>query len=231
MNTGEEAIASEHRLLTTIAWKTDGKVHYALEGSIFIAGAAVQWLRDGLGIISRSGDIESLASRVEDSGGVVFVPAFVGLGAPHWDPYASGTIIGISRDTSDAHIARAVLESIALQSLDVIRTMEKDSGIPLKELRVDGGASVNNLLMQIQADLIEKTVVRPAVTETTALGAAYLAGLGTGFWKGIPEIRKQWQEERSFRPDAGREWVESLKSDWQRALMRSRDWNNKGNDT
>jgi glycerol kinase len=230
MNTGEEAIASEHRLLTTIAWKTDGKVHYALEGSIFIAGAAVQWLRDGLGIISRSGDIESLASRVENSGGVVFVPAFVGLGAPYWDPYASGTIIGINRDTSDAHIARAVLESIALQSLDVIRSMEKDSGITLKELRVDGGASVNNLLMQIQADLIEKTVVRPAVTETTALGAAYLAGLGTGFWKGIPEIRKQWQEERSFRPDAGREWIESLKSDWQRALMRSRDWNNKGNE-
>ena len=225
MNTGTKAISSENRLLTTIAWKAGGKINYALEGSIFVAGAAVQWLRDRLKIIRSSGDIEELASGVKDSGGVVFVPAFVGLGAPYWDPYATGTIIGINRDTSDAHIARAVLESIALQSLDVIRTMEKDSGIPLRELRVDGGAAVNNLLMQIQADVLGSAVVRPSITETTALGAAYLAGLGNGFWDGIEEIREQWTVEKSFLPDADGERVGKLRDNWQKALERSRDWN------
>ena len=225
MNTGDKAITSGHALLTTIAWEIGGKVSYALEGSIFIGGAVVQWLRDKLKIISSSAEIEKLASGVDDNGGVYFVPAFVGLGAPHWDPYATGTIIGISRDTSDAHIARAALESIALQSLDVIRTMEKDSGNPLKELRVDGGAAVNDLLMQIQADILRKDVVRPAITETTALGAAYLAGLGTGFWNGIEEIREQWQEERTFKPVAGKGEIDKLTANWERALDRSRNWN------
>lgn len=225
MNTGDKAITSGHALLTTIAWEIGGKISYALEGSIFIGGAVVQWLRDKLKIISSSAEIENLASGVDDNGGVYFVPAFVGLGAPHWDPYATGTIIGISRDTSDAHIARAALESIALQSLDVIRTMEQDSGNPLKELRVDGGAVVNDLLMQIQADIIRKDVVRPAITETTALGAAYLAGLGTGFWNGIEEIREQWQEERTFKPAAKEGEIDKLTANWERALERSRNWN------
>ncbi|MFC2081528.1 FGGY family carbohydrate kinase, partial [Bacteroidota bacterium] len=215
----------EHKLLTTIAWQIGDRVSYALEGSIFIGGAVVQWLRDKLKIISSSGEIEKLASGVDDNGGVFFVPAFVGLGAPHWDPYASGTMIGLNRDTSDAHIARAALESIALQSMDVIKAMEKDSGITLKELRVDGGAAVNNLLMQIQADILRKSVVRPAITETTALGAAYLAGIGCGFWKGIEEIREQWQEERTFQATAGDKEIDILSGNWKRALDRSRNWN------
>ncbi len=185
----------------------------------------VQWLRDKLKIIRSAGEIEKLASAVNDNGGVYFVPAFVGLGAPHWDPYATGTIVGLNRDTSDAHIARAALESIALQTLDVISTMEQDSGITLKELRVDGGASVNDLLMQVQADLLRKNVIRPAITETTALGAAYLAGLGTGFWEGIDEIREQWQEEKTFQPTAGDKEIDKLTENWERALQRSRNWN------
>jgi len=225
MNTGEKAIESEQNLLTTIAWEIDGNVNYALEGSIFIAGAVVQWLRDKLKMIEYSGDIEKLASEVEDNGGEYFVPAFVGLGAPHWDPYATGTIIGIQRDTRDAHIARAALESIALQSLDVIRTMEKDSGILLKELRVDGGAAVNDLLMQIQADVLRNDVVRPAITETTALGAAYLAGMGTGFWKDLDEIKNQWLMEKTFQANPNKEKIDKLMVSWKRALDRSRDWN------
>ncbi|HEC42131.1 MAG TPA: glycerol kinase [Bacteroides sp.] len=225
MNTGDEPVSSEHKLLTTIAWQINDKVSYAIEGSIFVSGALVQWLRDKLRIIKSSSEIEKLALKVKDNGGVYFVPAFVGLGAPHWDPYATGTLIGITRDTSDAHIARAALESIALQSMDVIRTMELDSGITMKELRVDGGAAVNDLLMQIQADLLGKTVVRPKITETTALGAAYLAGLGIGFWTGIEEIRKQWQEEKTFRASSETPEIENVRSNWARALDRSRDWN------
>jgi glycerol kinase len=225
MNTGTEPVSSKHKLLTTIAWKIGEEVVYALEGSIFIGGAVVQWLRDKLKIISSSGEIEQLAGEAEGNGGVYFVPAFVGLGAPHWDPYATGTIIGINRDTTDANIARAALESIALQSLDVIQTMEIDSGIQMKELRVDGGAAVNDLLMQIQADVLEKKVCRPAITETTALGAAYLAGLATGFWKGIDEIRKQWKEEKNFSPSMTPEDIKQLTGDWTRALERSSNWN------
>jgi len=229
MNTGTRAIRSEQKLLTTIAWKIGSEVNYALEGGIFIAGAVVQWLRDKLKIIETSGEIEELARKVEDNGGVYFVPAFVGLGAPYWDPYATGTIIGINRDTSDAHLARAALESIALQSVDVIRTMEKDSGLKTIELRVDGGAAVNDLLLQIQADILNAIVVRPAITETTALGAAYLAGLGCGFWKGIEEIRQQWIEGKSFLPDARKDDIQHLLGDWKRAIQRSRNWNNSGN--
>jgi glycerol kinase len=225
MNTGEIPVFSGHKLLTTIAWSIGDRVEYALEGSIFIGGAVVQWLRDKLRIIPSAEGIEKLAAGVKDNGGVFFVPAFVGLGAPHWDPYASGTIIGINRDTSDAHLARAALESIALQTHDVIRAMEEDAGIPMKELRVDGGAAVNNLLMQIQADVIRKDVVRPAVTETTALGAAYLAGLATGFWSGIDEIRGQWKEDRTFHPEKGREEMDALIGKWERAVERSRHWN------
>ncbi len=224
MNTGEEAISSKNKLLTTIAWKIDGKVSYALEGSIFVAGALVQWLRDKLKIIKTSTEVEKLAGKVENNGGVFFVPAFVGLGAPYWDPYATGTIIGINRDTSDAHIARAALEAIALRTLDVIRTMEEDSGVDIKELRVDGGAAVNNLLMQIQSDLLQKNVIRPSITETTALGAAYLAGLATGFWGGIEEIRNQWKEDAVFKPERDKDSVEKLICNWAIALERSRNW-------
>ncbi|MFC2112936.1 glycerol kinase GlpK [Bacteroidota bacterium] len=225
MNTGNEPVHSEHKLLTTIAWEIDGKVSYALEGSIFISGALVQWLRDKLGMIKSSAEIEKLALKVKDSGGVYFVPAFVGLGAPHWDPYATGTLIGITRDTSDAHIARAALESIALQSMDVIRAMELDSGISMQELRVDGGAAVNDLLMQIQADILGRAVVRPEITETTAMGAAYLGGLATGFWKGIEEIWEQWKEDKTFKPSSDTRWTKDLIENWARALERSKDWN------
>jgi glycerol kinase len=225
MNTGEKAISSKNKLLTTIAWKIGDQVNYALEGSIFIGGTVVQWLRDNLKIISSSDQVEELAKRVDNNGGVYFIPAFVGLGAPHWDSSATGTIIGIKRDTTDAHIARAALEAIALRTLEVIRTMEQDSGITLKELRVDGGASVNNLLMQIQADLLQKNVIRPTFTETTALGAAYLAGLATGFWDGIEEIRTQWKEDRIFAPLAETGDILRLIDNWALALNRSRNWN------
>lgn len=225
MNTGKEAIASRHNLLTTIAWKINNDVCYALEGSIFIAGAVVQWLRDQLHIIKSSPEIESLARSVPDNGGVYFVPAFVGLGAPHWDQYATGTIIGITRGTSDAHLARAALESIALQTRDVINTMAKDSGIHLTELRVDGGAVSNDLLMQIQANTIQKKVIRPGVTETTALGAAYLAGLATGFWKNIDDLKHQWQAERVFEPEIGPDDIQGVIAAWDKALDRSKQWN------
>lgn len=225
MNTGGEAIASRHNLLTTIAWKINNKVCYALEGSIFIAGAVVQWLRDQLHIIQSSSEIESLARSVPNNGGVYFVPAFVGLGAPHWDQYATGTIIGITRGTSDAHLARAALESIALQTMDVINTMAKDSGITLTELRVDGGAVSNNLLMQIQANAIQKKVIRPQITETTALGAAYLAGLATGYWKNMDDLKHQWQAERIFEPEIGPDDFNVVIENWNKALDRSKLWN------
>jgi glycerol kinase len=224
MNTGSKAISSRYNLLTTIAWKIDGKVTYALEGSIFIGGAVIQWLRDKLHIINSAKEVEALAASVEDNGGVYFVPAFVGLGAPHWDQYATGTIIGLSRGTTDAHIARAALEGIALQSMDVIRTMVEDSGIDIKELRVDGGAAANNLLLQFQADIIQKKVIRPEIIETTALGAAYLAGLAVGFWGSQEEVRKQWAEQRCFVPESTPEQLDDLIANWNKALSRSKDW-------
>lgn len=225
MNTGEEVISSRHNLLSTIAWKIGDAATYALEGSIFIGGAAIQWLRDKLHIINKSSEVEQLARSVSNSGGIYFVPAFVGLGAPHWDPYASGTIIGITRNTSSAHIARAALEAIALQSMDVITTMSKDSGTDIMEVKVDGGAAVNDLLMQIQADTIRKNVIRPKVTETTALGAAYLAGLAAGYWANIDEIKGQWQVDRIFKPEQDEENVRVLVKGWERALERSKGWN------
>ena len=201
MNTGTKPIASKHNLLTTVAWRIGQRTEYALEGSIFIAGAVVQWLRDGLGIIRSASEVEPLAASVPDTHGVYLVPAFAGLGAPHWDQYARGVLVGLTRGTTRAHVARAALEGIALQVMDVLKAMEADAGIRLKELRVDGGAAANNLLMQLQADLLNVPVVRPNVTETTALGAAYLAGLAVGFWKGQADIARQWQADRRFTPD------------------------------
>ncbi len=224
LNTGEKPIPSKNNLLTTIAWKIDGKVTYALEGSIFIAGAVVQWLRDGLGIIRSSSDVERLAATVDDNGGVYFVPAFVGLGAPHWDPFARGNIAGITRGTTAGHIARAALESIAYQTLDVLEAMEADSGIPVKELRVDGGATVDDLLMQFQADLLGVPLVRPKVRETTALGAAYLAGLAVGFWPDTNDLRKQWQKDKEFRPSMDAAKVAELKRGWRKAVERAKGW-------
>jgi len=224
MQTGREPVVSRNRLLTTVAWRIGGETEYALEGSVFIAGAAVQWLRDGLGIIRSSAEVESLAASVPDSGGVFLVPAFAGLGAPHWDPYARGTIAGITRGTSAAHIARATLESIAFQVTDLLRAMEADAGISLAELRVDGGAIVNNLLMQFQADLLGVPVVRPQVRETTALGAAYLAGLAVGYWRDREEIASHWQMERVFTPAMERAKADELCRQWQRALERAKGW-------
>ncbi len=224
MNTGDKPIVSKNRLLSTIGWQIDGQVTYALEGSIFIGGAVVQWLRDKLGIIKTAPEIETLANEVEDNGGIAFVQGFVGLGAPHWDQYATGTIIGLSRGTGKAHIARAALEAIAFRSMEVIETMVKDSGIELNELRVDGGASANNLLMQIQADSINTKVVRPKVTETTALGAAYLAGLATGFWDSIDEVKKQWQVDRVFYPGDNLEKIRDVITNWKRAIELSKNW-------
>lgn len=224
MNTGEKPIASKNKLLTTIAWQIGDKVTYALEGSIFIGGAVVQWLRDQLGIIKSSSDIEALAIEVENNGGVSFVQGFVGLGAPHWDQYATGAIIGLSRGTGKAHIARAALEAIAFRSMEVIETMVEDSEIELNELRVDGGAAINNLLMQIQADAINTKVVRPKVTETTALGAAYLAGLATGFWNSIEEVKEQWQVDKKFYPASDLESTQKIIKDWKKAVERSKNW-------
>lgn len=221
MNTGEKPIISENRLLTTVAYKIGDKVAYALEGSIFVAGSVVQWLRDGLGIIKSSSEIEALAKQVSDNGGVYFVPALTGLAAPYWDQYAKGTIVGITRGTSAAHIARAALEGIAFQTMDIVRAMEKDAGVPLGELKVDGGASLNNLLMQFQSDILGTKVVRPVVTETTAMGAAYLAGLAVGFWESIDEAKKQWQSERVFSPSATEEKVNALKLGWADAIKRT----------
>ncbi len=224
MNTGTEAVESKNNLLTTIAWRIGDTTQYALEGSIFIAGAAVQWLRDGLELFRSSSEIESLAESVEDNGGVYFVPAFTGLGAPHWDPYARGLVVGLTRGTTKAHFARAALEGIAFQVSDVLDAMQSDSGIPLTELRVDGGASANNLLMQFQADILGVPVVRPRVLETTALGVAYLAGLAVGFWQSREEIAAQWQVENHFVSTMPDQRVESLKLGWERALGRSKGW-------
>ena len=203
--------------MTTVAWKINGEVRYALEGSIFIGGAVVQWLRDGLGIIGSSGEVEEMASTVPDNGGVYMVPAFTGLGAPHWQQQARGMITGITRGTTAAHISRAALESIAFQTLEVVRAMEADAGAAIRELRVDGGAVVNNLLMQFQADIIGVKVVRPALTETTAMGAAYLAGLAVGFWKDVEDIRRQWKVGRCFEPDESRS-AEGLIAGWNTAV-------------
>jgi glycerol kinase len=224
MNTGSKPIVSKHKLLTTIGWQIGNEVTYAIEGSIFIGGAVVQWLRDQLGIISSSSEIEALANQVENSGGVAFVQGFVGLGAPHWDQYATGAIIGLRRGTGKAHIARAALEAIAFSSMEVIQTMVEDSGIEVNELRVDGGASVNNLLMQIQADSIQTKVVRPKITETTALGAAYLAGLAVGFWENLDDLKKHWQVDKIFEPVAETTQIKTLIKDWKRAVERSKHW-------
>ena len=224
MNTGTKPIASKNNLLTTVAWRIGERTDYALEGSIFIAGAVVQWLRDGLGIIRTSADVEPLAASVPDTHGVYLVPAFAGLGAPHWDQYARGIIVGLTRGTTRAHIARAALEGIALQVMDVLQAMEADSGITLKELRVDGGACANNLLMQLQADLLNVPVVRPKVAETTALGAAYLAGLAVGYWKNQADIARQWQVDRRFRPSMKPAARKTMAAGWNKALGRAKAW-------
>ena len=221
MNSGEKPILSQNNLITTVAWKIGDKVNYALEGSIFVGGSVVQWLRDGLHVINSSSEVEALASQVPDTNGVYFVPALTGLGAPWWDQYARGTIIGISRGTTTAHIARAALEGIAYQTLDITAAMSLDAGIPLKELKVDGGASRNNLLMQFQADILGTRVIRPKVVETTAMGAAYLAGLAVGYWSSIDEIRKQWQIDRVFEPSWEEEKVLQAKEGWRDAVKRT----------
>ncbi len=223
MNIGDKPVMSKNNLLTTVAWKIGDKTQYALEGSIFIAGAVVQWLRDELKIISSSAEVETLAAKVENSGGVFLVPAFAGLGAPHWNPYARGTIFGITRGTNDAHIARAALESIAFQTMEVLKAMEADSGISIKELRVDGGSTSNNMLMQFQADVLKTTVVRPDMVEVTAIGAAYLAGLGVGIWKNVDEIQQQWKINRSFIPDPLHE-VDEMISGWYKAVKGVKAW-------
>jgi len=224
MNTGAEPVTSHNQLLTTVAWQTRDSTNYAVEGSIFIGGAVVQWLRDGLGIVKTAAEIETLAASVNDCGGVYLVPAFAGLGAPHWDQYARGTITGITRGTTAAHFARAALESIAFQVADVLDVMREDSGIAIEELRVDGGAAANDLLLQFQADLLRVPVVRPKVTETTALGAAFLAGLAIGFWKNLAEIRSIWQVDRTFSPVMDAEPAAYRRRRWSEALQRSRDW-------
>jgi glycerol kinase len=224
MNTGTRPIASRHRLLTTIAWRIGGRTEYALEGSVFVGGAVVQWLRDGLGLIKRSSDVEALAARVPDNGGVAIVPAFAGLGAPHWDPAARGAIVGVTRGTTAAHLARAALESIAFQTADLIGAMEADSGRRIRELRVDGGASVNNALMQFQSELIRAAVVRPRITETTALGAAALAGLAVGFWKDQGEIADIAGRGRTFRPKRTRSELDGIRAGWSRAVGAARHW-------
>jgi glycerol kinase len=224
MNIGNKPIESKSRLLTTIAWKIGNDTQYAIEGSIFIAGAVVQWLRDSLGIITQSGDVEKLAAKVKNSEGVYFVPAFAGLGAPHWNQHARGTLVGITRGSTSAHIARAALDSIAFQTLEVLQAMQKDSGIDIRELRVDGGATVNNQLMQFQSDLLQAKVVRPKITETTALGAAYLAGLAVGYWSGIEEVKQQWQVDRTFSPQLKGEEIGSLIKGWHRAVKAAKAW-------
>ena len=221
LNTGEKPVKSENNLLTTIAWKIGDKINYALEGSIYVGGSVVQWLRDGLCCIKSSSEIEELAASVPDSGGVFFVPALTGLAAPYWDQHARGTIIGITRGTTTAHIARAALDGIAFQTYDIARAMAKDMGAPLTELKVDGGASRNNLLMQYQANLLGIKVVRPKITETTALGAAYLAGLAVGFWKDLDEIKQQWQVEHTFDPVPDNEEIAAAKQGWADAVRRT----------
>ena len=224
MNIGDRPQASKLNLLTSVAWRTPAGVNYALEGSVFIAGAAIQWLRDGLGIIKSSSEVEALAAQVTDSDGVYMVPAFAGLGAPHWDAYARGTIVGLTRGTTSAHLARAALEGIAFQVADVLTAMESDSGIAIRELRVDGGACANNLLMQFQADIMQSPVVRPHVIETTALGAAFFAGLAVGFWSSVDEIQSIWKAERVFEPKMKPDEAALRRSRWAQALDRSRAW-------
>jgi glycerol kinase len=224
MHTGEKVVASQSNLVSTVACRIGDRTEYALEGSVFVAGAAVQWLRDGLGIIRSSGDVEALAASVPDNGGVYLVPAFTGLGAPHWDPYARGTMFGLTRGSTAGHIARAVLESIAFQTSDLLVAMKEDAGIDIKELRVDGGATSNDLLMQFQANLLGVPVVRPKVRETTALGAAFLAGLAVGFWSERSQIGSLWQADRIFTPSMERARADHLLSRWSRALERSKGW-------
>lgn len=224
MNIGDKPIVSKNKLLTTVAWKINGKTQYALEGSIFIAGAVVQWLRDSLGIIKKSSDVEKLASSVDSSEGVYFVPAFAGLGAPHWNQHAQGTLFGLTRGSTDAHIARAALESIAYQTMDILKAMEADSGIAIKELRVDGGATVNDMLMQFQADVLNTVTVRPKIVETTVMGAAYLAGLAVGYWKNTDEIQDIWQADVHFNPSTDRKTIENGIQGWYRAIKALEYW-------
>lgn len=221
MNSGDKPIISQNNLITTVAWKIGDKVNYALEGSIFVGGSVVQWLRDGLGVIKSSSEVEELASRVPDTNGVYFVPALTGLGAPWWDQYARGTIVGISRGTNTAHIARAALEGIAFQTMDITAAMSRDAGLPLRELKVDGGASRNNLLMQFQADILGTRVIRPRVVETTALGAAYLAGLAVGYWSSVEQIRKQWHVDRIFEPTWDETAISKARDGWEDAVKRT----------
>ncbi|CAG2150050.1 Glycerol kinase [Cupriavidus yeoncheonensis] len=224
MNTGDQPVVSRNRLLTTIGWQIGGQTQYCLEGGVFMGGATIQWLRDGLKIIESAPEVEPLARQCDDTGGVVLVPAFAGLGAPHWDAFARGTLVGMTRGTGRAQIARAALESIALQSVDVLDAMQKDAGISLAELRVDGGASRSDLLMQMQADLLGTTVVRPRITETTALGAAYLAGLATGYWSDVGQIARQWQVQQRFEPNLSSDERAHRLARWHRAVARARDW-------
>ena len=219
MNTGSKPILSKNNLLTTIAWKIGDTVNYALEGSIFVGGSVVQWLRDGLGIIRSSADVEALAASVPDNGGVYFVPALTGMGAPYWDQYAHGVICGITRGTTAAHIARAALEGIAFQTMDIVNAMERDAGVKLSELKVDGGASRNNLMMQFQADVLDTAVIRPEVTETTAMGACYLAGLAVGYWSSLDEVKRQWKAERTFKPSGAS--VTAAREGWKDAIKRT----------
>ena len=224
MNTGEEPVYSENNLLTTVAWKVNGVTHYALEGSIFVGGAAVQWIRDGLGLIDSASEIETLATSVEDNGGVYFVPALTGLGAPYWDSYARGSIMGLTRGSTRAHIARATLEGIAYQVYDIVKAMEADARTQGTELRVDGGATANNFLLQFQSDIFQFSVIRPKVLELTALGAAYLAGLAVGYWNDIEELKAQWSEDRTFRPEMKESEVQTLIENWHKAVSRSQNW-------
>lgn len=224
MNTGHQPITSQNKLLTTVAWKVNKSIEYALEGAVFIGGAVVSWLRDGLGIIKSSSEVEQLANSVSDSGDVFFVPAFTGLGAPHWDPYARGAIVGLTRGTTAAHIARAALDSIALQVADLADAMHRDAENPVTELRVDGGASVNDYLLQYQADIMQRPVVRPKVTETTALGAAYLAGLASGVWHRRDEIAQHWQVDRRFEPKISADQASNIRARWRAAVERARNW-------
>jgi glycerol kinase len=223
MNIGNKPIVSKNKLVTTVAWQIGKEVTYALEGSIFIAGAIVQWLRDGLGIIKSSEDVEALADKVKDTDGVYLVPAFAGLGAPHWDSYARGTIVGLTRGSNASHIARAALEGIAFQTVDILKAMEADAGKEIKELRVDGGATNNNLLMQFQSDILQAKVVRPKITETTAIGAAYLAGLAVGYWKNLDDLKDQWQINRTFDPDSKMDVKKHL-TNWHHAVEAARAW-------
>ncbi len=224
MNTGTKPVTSKNNLLTTVAWKINGEVQYALEGSVFIAGAVVQWLRDGLKLIQKSSDVEALCLKAEDNGGVYMVPAFTGLGAPYWNQHARGMIVGLTRGSSDAHIARAAVESIAYQTMDVLKAMQADADLEIKEVRVDGGATANNYLMQFQSDILNTTVIRPQITETTALGAAYLAGLAVGFWKDLNEIEGYWQKEQAFESRMNEDTRKDHQKNWKRAIKAAEAW-------